>query len=124
MTSEMIHMTEDQLSRVRKLIRKMCCNYDEGNCLLFDWPECSICPQWITYSLLCKWFRDAVLPNDRRLESELYGTRPAGYCKNCGKPLFRKAKNQKYCNRCSALVRREKEAKRQRERYRNLRILG
>lgn len=124
MASEIIHMTEEQLARVRKLIRKQCCNYDNGKCLLFDWPECNVCPQWISYSLLCKWFRDAVLPNDKQLEAELYQTRPAGYCKNCGKPLFQRKKNQKYCDRCAVLVRREKEAKRQRERYRNLRILG
>lgn len=123
MASEIIHMTEEQLARARRLIRKKCCNYDGGSCLLFDFADCRVCPQWITHSVLCTWFRDAVLPNDKPLESELYQTRPAGYCKHCGKPLFQRKKNQKYCDRCAVLVRREKEAKRQRERYRNLRIL-
>lgn len=124
MASEILRMTEEQLARARRLIRRMCCNYANGNCLLFDWPECSVCPQWLTCSVLCTWFRDAVLPGDKILEAELYRTRPAGYCKNCGKPLFQRKKNQKYCDRCAVLVRREKEAARQRKRYRNLRISG
>lgn len=116
-------MNENQLRRVRRLIRKRCCNYNDGDCLLFDWPECSVCPQWISYSLLCKWFHYAVLPNDKELESEILGPKPTRYCKVCGAPLFQARKNRKYCERCAVLVRREKEAKRQRERYRNLRIL-
>ena len=40
------------------------CNYDCGNCLLLDNGEECVCPQSITYSLICKWFRAAVLPLD------------------------------------------------------------
>ena len=87
MTSEILRMSEEQLARARKLIRRKCCNYDNGICLLFDFIECNICPQWLTHSVLCTWFRDAVLPNDTSLKSELYRTLPAGYCKHCGKPF-------------------------------------
>ena len=124
MTSKILRMSEQQLARARKLIRKNCCNYNNGSCLLFDFADCNVCPQWLTQSVLCTWFRDAVLPNEKNLESELYHTRPAGYCKSCGKAMFQRKPNQKYCDRCAILVRREKEAARQRNRYRNLRILG
>ena len=124
MGSDILRMSEPQLARARKLIRRKCCNYDNGSCLLFDFADCNVCPQWLTHSVLCTWFRDAVLPDDKSLESELHRTRPAGYCKHCGKPLFHRKPNQKYCDRCAVLVRREKEAARQRKRYRNLRISG
>ena len=124
MTSEIIRISENQLARVRRLIQKRCCNYDNGSCLLLDFPECSICPQWVACSLICVWFRDAVLPTDKRLEADLFQSHPAGYCKHCGKPLFHRKPNQKYCDRCAVLVRKEKEAARQRRRYRNLRISG
>ena len=38
--------------------------------LLDDGEEC-VCPQLISYSLLCKWFQTAVLPLDKELYAEL-----------------------------------------------------
>ena len=49
-----------------------CCNYDCGNCLLLDNGEECVCPQSITYSLICKWFRAAVLPLDAGLCAALF----------------------------------------------------
>ena len=46
-------------------MRRTCCNYDNGNCILLDDGDECVCPQLISYSLLCKWFRVAVLPADR-----------------------------------------------------------
>ena len=57
-TSEIPHMTYQQYRTARRLVRE-CCNYDCGNCLLLDDGEECICPQSITYSLICKWFRAA-----------------------------------------------------------------
>ena len=62
--------TGRQLRQVRSLIRKRCCNFDGGTCLLFDDPHCNICPQWHSGALVCKWFRYAVLPNDPVLEGK------------------------------------------------------
>ena len=42
--------------------RHECCNYDEGNCLLLDDGEPCVCVQSISLSLMCRWFRVAVLP--------------------------------------------------------------
>ena len=47
-------MTEGQLRRARKLIRRLCANYDEGNCLALDEGEGCVCVQSISYSLLCR----------------------------------------------------------------------
>jgi len=48
------------IESVNALVKKSCCNYDNGNCLLLDDRETCVCPQLISYSLLCKWFRAAV----------------------------------------------------------------
>ena len=58
-------LTYQQYRAVRRLVHD-CCNYDGGNCLALDngWEPC-VCVQSITYSLVCKWFRAAVLPTDK-----------------------------------------------------------
>lgn len=60
-------LTYQQYRAVRRLVHD-CCNYDGGNCLALDdgWEPC-VCVQSITYSLVCKWFRAAVLPTDKGL---------------------------------------------------------
>ena len=61
-------MDYGQYRRARRLVHE-CCNYDGGNCLaLDDGAEC-VCVQSISYSLLCHWFRAAVLPLDKALET-------------------------------------------------------
>lgn len=68
---EIPRMTYQQYRTARRLVRE-CCNYDCGNCLLLDNGEECICPQSITYSLICKWFRAAVLPLDAGLYAALF----------------------------------------------------
>ena len=50
-----------QHQAARRLVHE-CCNYDDGNCLLLDDGEPGVCVQSISYSLMCRWFRVAVLP--------------------------------------------------------------
>ncbi|QEK19250.1 hypothetical protein LAJLEIBI_03282 [[Clostridium] hylemonae DSM 15053] len=57
-------MTAAQRKRANALIRNTCCNYDNGNCLLLDDGDNCTCPQTISYSVCCIWFRRAVLPQD------------------------------------------------------------
>ena len=65
-------MPEKRLKNVRKLIQAKCCNYiDDGHCIALDDGIDDHCPQWYSYSLLCKWFRYAVLPNDPLLQAEI-----------------------------------------------------
>ena len=54
-------LTPPQSRKVNALVRRTCCNYDNGNCILLDDGDECVCPQLISYSLLCKWFRVAVL---------------------------------------------------------------
>ena len=64
--SEIPQMTYQQYRTARRLVHE-CCNYDCGNCLLLDNGEECVCPQSITYSLICKWFRAAVLWTSLRM---------------------------------------------------------
>ena len=70
--SERKRLTPQQSRRVNGLIKKTCCNCIDGNCILLDDGEPCVCPQIISYSLLCKWFCAAVLPADKLLYAELY----------------------------------------------------
>lgn len=60
-----------QYRRVRRLVHE-CCNYIDGNCIALDDGEECVCVQSISYSLLCRWFRTAVLPQDKELETALF----------------------------------------------------
>ena len=115
--------TGPQLRQVRSLIRKRCCNFDGGVCLLFDDPHCNICPQWYSGALVCKWFRSAVLPNDPALETSLLnGIRPTRRCAVCGAAFGPGSNRAKYCARCAVKRRQEKEAIRLHNRYLKSRI--
>lgn len=113
-------MTYAQARKVHSLVRKRCCNYDDGNCLLLDdgYDPCP-CPQLITRSLLCKWFREAVLPDDLQAHDEILLGKNAKSCTACGRRFIPGSNRAKYCPDCAKRVRREKEARRQRERYAN-----
>ena len=63
-------MNYPQYRKARKLTHE-CCNYCDGNCLLLDDGEECVCVQSISYSLLCRWFRAAVLPLDGALYAEI-----------------------------------------------------
>ncbi len=58
----MIRLDEKQYRAVKKMTRAACANNDCGNCLLLDDGETCVCVQSISYSLLCRYFREAVLP--------------------------------------------------------------
>lgn len=64
-------LSSRQSRKVNTLVKKECCNCENGNCILLDDGDTCVCPQLISYSLLCKWFRIAVLPLDKLLYAEL-----------------------------------------------------
>lgn len=68
MTSDIPRMDYRQYRAARRLVHE-CCNYEDGNCILLDDGEPCVCVQSISYSLLCRWFRIAVLPLDKELET-------------------------------------------------------
>ena len=69
--NEIIRMTPEQASKVKKVVKKQCCNAIDGNCILLEGQDPCPCPQLITHSLICRWFLSAVLPGERELEQEL-----------------------------------------------------
>lgn len=84
----LIQMTPKQRRKANALIRKSCCNYDRGNCIVLDDGEPCVCVQSISYSLCCTWFRDWVLPGAPALYAEI--TKPKGLkrCAECGSPFL------------------------------------
>ena len=77
---EIKRLTPAQRARCNRLIRRLCANYDGGNCMPLDDGEGCVCVQTIFYSLLCKYFRRAVLPADKALYADIYRQRtPVSY---------------------------------------------
>lgn len=109
-------MDYHQYRRARRLVHE-CCNYDGGNCLALDDGNECVCVQSISYSLLCRWFRAAVLPLDKALETALLHRRDGKRCTICGALFVPGSNRAKYCPECAKRERRRKEAARQRERY-------
>ena len=94
-----------QYRRVRRLVHE-CCNYIDGNCIALDDGEECVCVQSISYSLLCRWFRTAVLPQDKELETALFHRLNAKKCAVC-RALFTPGSNRaKYCPECAARMKR------------------
>lgn len=87
MSEDIRRMDEGQLRRAKKLIRGLCANCDGGNCLLLDDGETTGCPQLITYSVLCRYFRAAVLPADRELYADIMEKDTRKRCADCGAPF-------------------------------------
>lgn len=110
-------MSYPQYRKARRLTHE-CCNYCNGNCLLLDNGEECVCVQSISYSLLCRWFKVAVLPLDAALCAEITkGRDEIKRCAVCGAAFTPNSNRAKYCPDCAARVRRKKEAERQRQKY-------
>ena len=75
-----------QHQAARRLVHE-CCNYDEGNCLLLDDGEPCVCVQSISYSLMCRWFRVAVLPLDGELAQPSCTGGAGNAARSAGRPL-------------------------------------
>ena len=86
------------------LIKRLCANYDGGNCLLLDDGEPCVCVQSISYSLLCKYFRNAVLPAEPKLEAEILMSGAKTVCERCGVPIEKHSNRQKYCTECARIM--------------------
>ena len=101
MSEKLPRLTPKQRVSVNALVKNECCNYDEGNCLLLDDGETHCCPQLITYSLLCQYFRRAVLPLRPDLENEILSQKPKNVCRNCNKQFEKIQHNQLYFKKCA-----------------------
>ena len=110
-----IKITLKQSKRINTLVRKLCCNYVDGNCLLLDDGEEHACVQCISrYGIYCNYFKNAVLPADRELFAEIMQPSRQKRCQICKSYFVPRAKNQRYCPNCAAVQKRKKAAERQR----------
>ena len=114
----MIRLDEKQYRAVKKMTRAACANNDNGNCLLLDDGETCVCVQSISYSLCCRYFREAVLPADKQLYAEITRDKetPLQRCEVC-KNIFAAGSNRaKYCPACAGKIRRRQKAESERNR--------
>ena len=95
MSDNLPRMDYRQHRRARRLVHE-CCNYDEGNCLLLDDGEPCVCVQSISFSLMCRWFRVAVLPLDEELAAALLYRGSRKRCAVCGAAFVPKSNRGKY----------------------------
>ena len=72
-----------------------------GNCLLLDDGEPCVCVQSISLSLMCRWFRVAVLPLDGELAAALLYRGSRKRCTVCGAAFVPKSNRGKYCPDCA-----------------------
>lgn len=112
-----------QYRRARRLVHE-CCNYDCGNCLALDDGEKCVCVQSISYSLLCRWFRAAVLPLDKELEAALFHRADRKRCSVCGAYFLPGSNRAKYCPDCARRMKRIKAAERKRKQRAKCHALG
>ena len=114
MSDNLPHMDYRQHRRARRLVHE-CCNYDEGNCLLLDDGEPCVCVQSISFSLMCHWFRVAVLPLDGELAAALLCRGSRKRCAVCGAAFVPKSNRGKYCPDCAGRMKKLKAAERKRK---------
>ena len=88
---------------------------DEGNCLLLDDGVPCVCVQSISYSLMCRWFRVAVLPLDGELAAALLYRGSRKRCAVCGAAFVPKSNRGKYCPDCAGRIKKIKAAERKRK---------
>ena len=116
-------MDYGQFRRARKLVHE-CCNYDNGQCIALDEGDGCVCVQSISHSLLCRWFRCAVLPLDRELEAALFHRLERKKCSVCARLFLPGSNRAKYCPDCAARMKRKHAAERKRKQRRICNALG
>ena len=86
-------MTPAQRKQANALIRRECCNYEDGNCMPLDDGDAHTCPQTISFS-------------DKELKR----------CAVCGRVFVPKSNRAKYCPGCAARVHRRQKTESERKR--------
>ena len=109
-------MTPAQRKQAASLIRRECCCCEDGNCIVLDDGDTCTCPQTVSFSVCCKWFRWAVLPLDGTLEAEIFRDKDLKCCAVCGGVFVPKSNRAKYCPGCAARVHRRQKTESERKR--------
>ncbi len=105
-------MTGRQKQDAVRLIRHRCSAYYHGNYLYLDDGEEVICPQTISYSVCCKFFRRVLLRDEagKDLAAELFHKYAIRHCVICGEAFISTSNRAKYCNACKADIQRKQKA--------------
>ena len=114
MTKTKRELTTGERRSIQKLVTGHCAGYDsEYGCLPLD-CECPMLGICYTNSAMCQYFREAVLPNDSKLEAALQAL-PAKRCQRCGKS-FPVSGRRVYCSdTCAEASQKEQTAARVRK---------
>ena len=111
----LLRMKPNQYKSARALIKGLCANYDStsGLCLPMD----TACPQMITQSVICKYFRDVLLEDKdgQDLKAELYKDENIRKCEVCGRPFRALSNRAKYCAACSMEIQKKQARARKRK---------
>ena len=71
-SSMITKITTKQSKQINALIKRLCCNCEDGNCLLLDDGDEHSCVQLISKSgIFCNYFKKGVLPADNQLYTEI-----------------------------------------------------
>lgn len=105
-------MDAGQRREAVRLIKGRCSYYDSGNCLYLDDSEEVTCPQRISFSVCCRFFRHVLLKDEagRGLEAALFRRAALKRCLLCGRAFSSASNNAKYCPDCRAAVQRQQKA--------------
>lgn len=99
--------TAAERRKVITLIQEECCNHISGDCVPCD-TKCAQIASMRQGSdnpdLVCRWFRDAVLPLDKDLQGSLLAPHNMKKCEQCGKMFAGGSNSAKYCADCSANI--------------------
>ena len=107
--ADLPRMSDRQFRRAKRLIRRLCANYDGGNCLPLDDGDLCPCPQMISPTLICNYFRAAVLPDDRELFVEIMdSSHNRKRCTLCGNRFIAGSNRAMYCPSCAQRERRRR----------------
>ena len=109
-------MTPAQRKQANALIRRECCNCEDGNCIVLDDGDTCTCPQIVSFSVCCKWFRWAVLPLAGTLEAEIFRDKELKRCAVCGGVFVPKSNRGRYCPECAVSVHRRQKTESERKR--------
>ena len=111
-----VKINSQQSRKINALIRRLCCNCVNGNCLLLDDGEEHSGVQLISkYGVYCNYFKHVVLSANKELFADVMKTRNEKHCQICGKAFVPKSKNQRYYTECAKVQKRKKAAERQRK---------
>ena len=104
-------MTPAQQRDARKIIRKLCSNCVNDNCIRLDQGDEVTCPQMLSASVCCRFFRNVLLkdPEAGTLEAEIFASGTRKRCALCGKTFCAKGNRAKYCADCKAGAQRKQQ---------------